>query len=310
MNKDEPEIDEPSQCPECDSEHLTHDYERGELLCQACGLVLEDNFIDTGPEWRAFDAEQSEKRSRSGAPMTVMIHDKGLSTELGWGNKDAYGSPVPAKNRAQLYRMRKWHQRSRQSDTSARNLAAALNEINQLSSKIGLPRNVRESAASLYRQAVNHNLLRGRSVEVMSVAVLYAACRQCNVPRTMDEIAKASRISKKEMSRCYRHLSRELKLKLIPTSPIAFVPRFCSDLELSGDVEVKVMDILHEASNKESLTGRGPLGLVAAAIYIAAVLCNQRKTQKEIAEVLNVTEVTIRNRYRELAENLSIDMTI
>jgi len=309
MPKDGPEIDEPSECPECRSDRLVHDYERGELVCKACGLVLDDNFVDMGPEWRAFDAEQSEKRSRTGAPMTVMIHDKGLSTDLGWGHKDAYGSPVPAKNRAQLYRMRKWQHRSRQSDSSQRNLAAALNEINQISSKIGLHRNVRESAASLYRQAVNKNLIRGRSVEAVAAAVMYAACRQCHVPRTLDEITKASRLSKKEISRCYRFIARELKLKLIPTSPIAYVSRFCSNLELDDEVEAKVMEILNKAISRELTAGLGPLGLAGAAIYIASVLCNKRKTQKEIAEALNVTEVTIRNRYRELAESLNIDLT-
>jgi len=310
MTRDKQEVDEVTECPECRSDHLTRDYNRGELVCKSCGLVIDDNFIDQGPEWRAFDAEQTEKRSRTGAPMTVMIHDKGLSTEMGWGARDAFGKNVPSKNRAQLYRMRKWQNRTRQSDSSHRNLALALNDINQISSKLGLHRNVRESAASLYRQVVKKNLNRGRSVEAMSTAVLYAACRQCNVPRTMDEIAKVTNISKKEISRCYRHLSRELKLKLAPTSPIAYVSRFCSELELGGDVQSKVVEILNQATAKQITAGRGPLGLAGAAIYIATVLCNERKTQKEIAEALNVTEVTIRNRYRELADNLNIDLAL
>ena len=304
------EIDEETKCPECNSEHIVHDYKRGELVCKACGLVLDDNFIDQGPEWRAFDAEQSEKRSRSGAPMTVMVHDKGLSTDIGWGTKDTYGKSVPSKNRAQLYRMRKWQHRSRVSDSTDRNLALALAEINSLSSKIGLPRNVRETAASIYRRAVNSNLIRGRSVEGVAAAALYAACRQCNVPRTLDEITRDSRQSKKEISRTYRFISRELKLKLIPTSPVAYVSRFCSDLELGGDVEAKVMEILNEAISKELTAGKGPTGIAAAAIYMASVLCNQRKTQKEIAEVVGVTEVTIRNRYKELSEHLDIDIAL
>jgi len=310
MASDNAEIDEETNCPECNSEHIVHDYKRGELVCKACGLVLDDNFIDQGPEWRAFDAEQSEKRSRSGAPMTVMIHDKGLSTEIGWGNKDNYGKSVPTKNRAQLYRMRKWQHRTRASDSTERNLALALTEINSLSSKIGLHRNVRETAASIYRRAVHSNLIRGRSVEGVAAAAVYAACRQCNVPRTLDEITRDSRISKKEISRTYRFISRELKLKLIPTSPIAYVSRFCSDLELGGDVEEKVVEILNEAINKDLTVGKGPTGIAAAAIYMASVLCNQRKTQKEIAEVVSVTEVTIRNRYKELSENLDIDIAL
>jgi len=310
MTSDMAEIDEETKCPECNSEHLVHDYKRGELVCKACGLVLDDNFIDQGPEWRAFDAEQSEKRSRSGAPMTVMIHDKGLSTQIGWGNKDNYGKSVPSKNRAQLYRMRKWQHRTRVSNSTERNLALALNELNSLSSKIGLHRNVRETAASIYRRAVNSNLIRGRSVEGVAAAALYAACRKCNVPRTLDEITRASRVSKKEISRTYRFISRELKMKLIPTSPIAYVSRFCSELELRGEVEVKAVEILKEATAKELTSGRGPTGVAAAAIYVASVLCNQRKTQKEIAEVVGVTEVTIRNRYKELTEYLDIEVAL
>jgi len=144
----------------------------------------------------------------------------------------------------------------------------------------------------------------------VAAAAVYAACRQCNVPRTLDEITRDSRISKKEISRTYRFISRELKLKLIPTSPIAYVSRFCSDLELGGDVEEKVVEILNEAINKDLTVGKGPTGIAAAAIYMASVLCNQRKTQKEIAEVVSVTEVTIRNRYKELSENLDIDIAL
>ena len=310
MVKDNPDVDEETECPECRSDHLIRDYERGELVCKACGLVLDDNFIDQGPEWRAFDAEQTAKRSRSGAPMTLMVHDKGLSTDIGWGNKDTYGKSVPSKNRAQLYRMRKWQHRTRVSNSTERNLALALNELNRLSSKIGLHRNVRETASSIYRRAVNSNLIRGRSVEGVAAAALYAACRQCNVPRTLDEVTRASRVSKKEIGRTYRFISRELKLKLIPTSPIAYVSRFCSDLELGGEVEVKAVEILKEATAKELTSGRGPTGVAAAAIYVASVLCDERKTQKEIAEVVGVTEVTIRNRYKELTEHLEIDVVL
>ena len=310
MSTEKTDIDELTKCPECNSEHLVHDYRRGELVCKACGLVLDENFIDQGPEWRAFDAEQSEKRSRSGAPMTVMIHDKGLSTEIGWGNKDNYGKSVPSKNRAQLYRMRKWQHRTRVTNSTERNLALALNELNSLSSKIGLHRNVRETAASIYRRAINSNLIRGRSVEGVAAASLYAACRKCNVPRTLDEIARASHVSKKEIGRTYRFISRELKMGLMPTSATAYISRFCSDLNLGGETEAKALEIIKEATAKELTSGRGPTGVAAAAIYMASVLCNQRKTQKEIAEVVGVTEVTIRNRYKELTEYLDIEVAL
>ena len=300
------ELDEITVCPECKSKHLVRDYNRGEMTCSGCGLVIDENFIDLGPEWRAFDAEQNEKRARGGAPMTVMVHDKGLSTDIGWGNRDTYGNVVPTKNRAQLFRMRKWQNRTRASTSADRNLSLALSELNRLASKIGLHRQVREAAAMLYRRAVNQNLVRGRSVEGVAAAALYGACRSCEVPRTLNEITEASRASKKEVGRTYRYISRELKLNLQPASPVVYINRFCKELELPGHVENAAIRILNQAVEAELTSGRGPTGVAAATIYIASVLYNMRKTQKQIATTVGVTEVTIRNRYKELAENLNI----
>ena len=204
--------DEDVQCPECGSSHLVRDYDRGETVCEECGLVLDENIIDQGPEWRAFDMDQGEKRARTGAPMTYTIHDKGLSTEIGWKNKDSYGKSIPTRNRAQLYRLRKWQRRIRVSNATERNLAFALSELDRIASSMGLPRNVRETAAMIYRKAVNKNLIRGRSIEGVVAASLYGACRQCNVPRTLDELAAASRVGRKEIGRTYRFMTRELKL--------------------------------------------------------------------------------------------------
>ncbi|HJP43971.1 MAG TPA: transcription initiation factor IIB [Candidatus Poseidoniia archaeon] len=304
------ELEEITACPECDSKHLIRDYNRGEMTCSGCGLVVDDNFIDQGPEWRAFDAEQNEKRSRGGAPMTVMVHDKGLSTDIGWGNRDTHGNVVPTRNRAQLFRMRKWQNRTRASTSADRNLAMALKELNRLASKIGLHRRVREDAAMLYRRAVNQNLVRGRSVEGVAAAALYGACRRCEVPRTLNEITAASRANKKEVGRTYRYISRELKLNLQPASPVVYINRFCRELVLSGRVENAAIRILNQAVEAELTSGRGPTGVAAASIYVASVLYNSRKTQKCIAETVGVTEVTIRNRYKELAENLDITVQI
>ncbi len=303
-------VDEITRCPECNGTHIVRDYDRGELVCEDCGLVLDDHFIDQGPEWRAFDAEQGEKRARTGAPMTYTIHDKGLSTEIGWKNKDSYGKSIPTRNRAQLYRLRKWQRRIRVSNATERNLAFALSELDRMASGMGLPRNVRETAAMVYRKAVNKNLIRGRSIEGVVAASLYAACRQCNVPRTLDEIAAASRVGRKEIGRTYRFMTRELQLKLMPTSPQDYISRFCSELKLSGEVQSKSIEILKAADNKELTSGRGPTGVAAAAIYIASILCNERRTQREVADIAGVTEVTIRNRYKELTERLNIEIAL
>ena len=304
----EVDIEELTECPECDSAHIVRDYKRGEVTCRNCGLVVDDQVIDQGPEWRAFDSEQNERRARGGAPMTVMVHDKGLSTDIGWGSRDIYGNNVPTKNRSQVYRMRKWQNRTRASNSADRNLAQALNELNRLASKIGLHRQVREEAAMLYRRAVQDNLVRGRSVEGVAAAALYGACRRCEVPRTLNEITQASRASKKEVGRTYRYISRELKLNLQPASPAVYIIRFCRELELPGYVESAAINILNQAIEAELTSGRGPTGVAAAAIYIASVVYDQRKTQKTIADTVGVTEVTIRNRYKELAKNLDITM--
>jgi len=310
QNKNKQTIEETMKCPKCSSTHLTKDYSRAELVCEKCGLVIDAEIMDQGPEWRAFDSEQREKRARTGAPMTYTIHDKGLSTMIGWQNRDAYGKSIPTRNRAQLYRLRKWQTRTRISDGTERNLALALSALDRMSSALSLPRTVRETAAMIYRKAVRQKLIRGRSIEGVTAAVLYAACRRCNVPRTLEEISKVANMPKKEIGRNYRNISRKLELKLLPTTPKDYISRFSSKLSLSSDVQAKTIEILKKAASEELTSGRGPTGLAAAALYIASVLCGERRTQREVAEIAGVTEVTIRNRYKELAKKLDIDIVM
>ena len=297
-------------CPECGSTKLINDHERGEVVCGACGLVIDDNIVDMGPEWRAFDHEQRDKRTRVGAPITYTIHDKGLSTMIDWRNKDIYGRDIPARNRAQWYRLRKWQRKIRISGATERNLAFALSELDRDSSRLGLPRSVRESASVVYRNAVENKLIRGRSIEGVVAASLYAACRRCKVPRTLDEIADVSRVSKKEVGRTYRFLTRELHIRLPPTSPIDYVPRFASELNLSGVVQSKAIEIINQAMENGLTSGRGPTGVAAAALYIASVILGERKTQRDVADIAGVTEVTIRNRYKELTEQLDMGVNL
>ncbi|HYT17939.1 MAG TPA: transcription initiation factor IIB [Thermoplasmata archaeon] len=295
------EVEITTQCPECHGDHLVRDYSRAEIVCEDCGLVLDDMIIDEGPEWRAFDSEQRESRERAGPPSTIMAHDKGLSTSIGWRNKDAYGRQIPHKSRAQIYRLRKWQHRIRTSKSGERSLAQGLTEINTMASKMGLPRHVRENAAVLYRRASTKNLVRGRSIDEVVAATLYASCRQSGVPRTLDEIASKSSVDRKSIGRTYRTLVRELGLKLLPQSPRDYIARFCNRLELDMDVQRKAKEILDKVEKDELASGVAPSGVAAATIYISAILCNKPCTQKEVAEVAGVTEVTIRNRYKRIS---------
>ncbi len=299
-------LEEINACPECHSVHLIRDYGRGELVCEACGLVIDDTYIDQGPEWRAFDSEQRNARTRTGAPADYTAPDKGLSTIIGWENKDSYGRSIPTKNRAQLQRLRKWQYRMRRGRSVEKRIASALPTLNRIASGMRLPRNVREAAVIIYRKAIEKDLLKGRSIELMAVASLYAASRQCGVMRTLDEFSEVSRMERREVGRTYRFLARELKLELMPASPQDYVERFCNKLGLGEHVRAYAMDILRRAEEEELISGRGPTGVAAAAIYIASIRCREHRIQRQVADTANVTEVTIRNRYKELVDKLHI----
>jgi transcription initiation factor TFIIB len=238
------------------------------------------------------------------------MHDKGLSTTISWKNRDAYGRTIPTRQRGQLYRLRKWQRRTRIGNASERNLSYAFSELNKLSSQMNLPRSIRERAGMLYRNAAKKNLIRGRSVEAVVLATVYAACRLAGMPRTLDELSTISGIKRRDIGRTYRFVVRELNLKMDVPTPLTYVSRFCNKLKLNPKVKRKSKEILKEAIEKEMTSGRGPVGVAAAAIYIATVLCDEKRTQREVADAAGVTEVTIRNRYKELVKRLDIEFEL
>lgn len=297
------------ECTECGNESVVRDYQRNILICETCGCVLKEGIKDRGPEWRAFDQEQREERSRGGAPMTYTIHDKGLSTKIDWRNRDGRGKNLSPERRSQMQRLRKWHKRARVAGSSDRNLTLALGEMDRMSSQLGLPKKVREITSKIYRKAVEENLIRGRSIEGVVSAILYASCRKTQIPRTLDEIAEVSHVDKKEIGRSYRFITRELDIHLPPTDPANYVARFGSELGISGEVRIEAIDIIKRAQEEKLTSGKGPSGTAAAAIYLASIACGERRTQREVAETAGVTEVTVRNRYKELAEELDLDVS-
>jgi transcription initiation factor TFIIB len=293
--------EETVRCPECEG-HLTTDTEHGETVCADCGLVVEEDEIDHGPEWRAFDSNEKDNKSRVGAPTTNMMHDKGLSTNIGWQDRDAYGKSLSSRQRQKMQRLRTWNERFRTRDSKERNLKQALGEIDRMASALGLPDNVRETASVIYRRALDEDLLPGRSIEGVSTASLYAAARQAGTPRSLDEVTSVSRVDKDEIARTYRYIARELSLEIKPADPEQYVPRFASDLELSDEAERRARELLSTAKAQGVHSGKSPVGLAAAGVYAASLLTNQKVTQSQVSEVANISEVTIRNRYHELLE--------
>ena len=289
------------ECPECGGT-LATDTEHGETVCTECGLVVEEDAVDRGPEWRAFDAAEKDSKSRVGAPTTTMMHDKGLSTNIGWQDKDAYGNALSSRQRQKMQRLRTWNERFRTRDSKERNLKQALGEIERMASALGLPENVRETASVIYRRALSENLLPGRSIEGVATAALYTAARQAGIPRSLDEIERVSRVDRMELTRTYRYIIRELNLEVKPADPESYIPRFVSDLGLSDEVERRARKLIEAARGDGILSGKSPVGLAAAAVYAAALLCNEKVTQNEVSGVADISEVTIRNRYKELLE--------
>lgn len=291
-------------CSECGASNLIKDYEAGELVCESCGFVVSTNLMDQGPEWRAFDDTQRDKRNRVGAPLTWTIHDSGLSTIIDWNDRDFSGRELKPGEKARLYRLRKWHRRSKVSDSTERNLAYALSELTKVAYKLNLPKSVLETASVIYRRVVRKRLIRGRSIQGMTTAAIYMACRQCNVIRSLDEVAKAANILKKEGGRNYRFLCRNLDAKVPQTQPYNYISKFVNQLTLSGEAENLAVRIMNQAIGMRLTNGRGPAGIAAAVTYIASMLTDERRTQGEIARGAHITEVTIRNRYKELTQRL------
>jgi transcription initiation factor TFIIB len=284
--------------------------ERGEIVCSACGLVVEETLFQEGPEWRAFNAEQRSVRTRTGAPLKYMNPNRGLVTEIDQYNRDNRGGRIAPSQQAQLCRMRKWHKRASVGTSVERNLAIALTELNRVATHLSLGESIRESSAFLYRRCVEKGLIRGRQIESVVSAVLYTICRQYGIPRSLEEIASAAEIPKKEVGRTYRLITQELELNIPLTNPRSYISRYISELRLSGEAQEEAIEILDNALQKKLFSGRGPMGVAAAAVYIASVMSGERKTQKEVADIAGVTEVTIRNRYRELRRALQLNVDV
>jgi len=296
------------KCPECGSVNLVHNHDTGEMVCGDCGLVLREQAMNKGPEWRAFTQQEKATRSRVGMPTSYSVYDKGLSTTIGRVDRDAFGRNLPLSTRLQMWRLRKWQTRSRMHSSIDRNLAQSMTELDRLSDKTYIPRPVKEKAAVIYRKALNKNLVRGRSIVAIAAAALYAACRKSGTPRSLREISEASLVKKKDIARCYRLLLRELDIQMPVADPLTYISKIAEKTGISGKTQGLAIQILREAKKRRAAAGKDPMGLAAAALYIACLQNDEKKTQKDIAEAAGVTEVTVRNRYKSLKTELQLEI--
>jgi len=273
------------------------------IPCAICGFVINDKLEDTGAEWRSF-SDGDNNRTRVGAGTSLTMHDMGLSTIIGPSNKDSTGKPLSAGMKSSIERLRTWDSRTQAHSSADRNLRQALNEMDKLKDKLALGDAVVEKAAYIYRKAMEKKLVRGRSIHGLVAACLYAACRNTETPRTLDDIAQGINIRRKDVARCYRLIFRELELKMPVVDPIKCVSRIASIANLSEKTKRKTIEILKQAKEIGIAAGKDPMGIAAAALYIACISNNETKSQKEISIASGVTEVTIRNRCAGLRQML------
>ncbi|MFB6133237.1 MAG: transcription initiation factor IIB family protein [Halanaeroarchaeum sp.] len=276
-------------CPECAGTLRTDGIE---TVCQQCGLVVAEDRIDRGPEWRDFS--DAPNRERTGAPLTRSRHDRGLSTEIGSSTR------LKGRKRRRVARMRTQHDRARVSSTAERNQVYAFTEIRRLTGALSLPRSVRDQACVLFDSAQGEDLLRGRSLEGFAAAAVYAVCRTNALSRTMDEIASAARAEERELKVAYDAMNRELGLKTGPIPPRSYLPRFASELGLPTAVERTARSILEAGESR--IGGRNPSGVAAAALYLAAGDVDEPITQAVAADVADVSPVTVRSAIDALRE--------
>ncbi|WP_255197743.1 transcription initiation factor IIB [Halorarius litoreus] len=280
-------------CPECDGRVTMN---TAETVCDDCGLVLADQAVDTGPEWRNF--EDRSNRSRTGAPRTPSRHDRGLSTEIGWST-DGNGNALSSTKRRKFSRLRTQHSRAQRRGKRERNEMYGLTEIRRMTSALGFTKAFRDRACRLFSSAQEADLLRGRSIETIAAASVYAACRCEGRPQTVADIAQVARVPEQKVRSGYSVLNRELGLPAAPRSPERFLPRFVSELGLSPATERRARAVL-EADGTPETRGSNPAGVAGGALLLAAERTNEQHsfTQAELAGIADVSVVTVR-RYRD-----------
>ena len=282
-------------CPSCTKTKMVLNENTGELFCSFCGYVLTEKITEGGPEWRSFSQDGGD-RSRVGAGTSITMHDMGLSTIIGPQNKDATGKPLESSMKKSIDRLRTWDSRSQAHSSAERNLRQALSEMDKLKDKLSLTDTVIEKAAYIYRKAIERKLVKGRSIHGLVAACIYAACRNTETPRTLDDIADGINIRRKDVARCYRLIFRELDLKIPVADPVKGVARIASIAGLGEKTKRKAIELLNKAKKIGMVAGKDPMGIAAAALYLSCISSGGSKTQKEISIASGVTEVTIRNR--------------
>ena len=287
------------RCPRCGKDAIVTDAETGEMICGRCAFVMDEKLIDSGPEWRSFLGDKTNK-ARTGDGTFLTIHDMGLATIINPTNKDSTGKPLSYSMKSSIKRLRISDSRTKSHESIDRNFQRAFTELRRMKDKLAVSNAVVEKAAYIYRKAMDKELVRGRSISGLITASLYAACRDSGTPRTLNDFSTAANIKRGDLTLCYRLLVIELDLKMPVVDSIQCVSRIASIAGLSEKTKRYAMRILKKAKQIEISSGKDPMGMAASALYISSVRMGEIHSQREIAEAAGVTGVTLRNRCKDL----------
>src|SRR5919205_2066720 len=295
-------------CSLCGSQdQMVTDSESGEIICSNCGHVISEKALEMQAEWRSFTTDEvNNSRSRTGMPTSLARHDKGLATIIGRANKDASGQVLDAAMRTTMERLRTWDFRTQINTPNDRNLIQAFSELDRIKDKLGLPDSVIEKTAYIYRKAQERGLIRGRSISAILAAAIYIACREMGFPRILKDITAISNIKQRYIAQSYRLLIMELDLKIPLLDPIKCIIRIANTVNISEKTKRQAMNIMHDIIKSGASAGKDPMGLAAAVLYISCLKTGENKTQRDIADAAGVTDVTIRNRYKSIINQLHV----
>lgn len=322
-----------TQCPEC-SANLIQDHSKGEYICEKCGCVVMDQVDDYGRESNATDFEEKSRNTRASGSTSFALHDYGLRTEIAYGSRDYAGKSIDYQMAETMNSIRKWHVRSRIVTPQERRLSNVLTKINETSSAMSLPKLLVETAAMLYRNFESNHEAKGKSIACMAAATIYLACKKCSVVRSLEEIVEATGVSKQDRStvkltsKYYRMMVMEMGVfteqppaegasthqqSQPPAIAIAighYISKLANMAKIDTKVERLAIDIAHKTDDHLLADGKAPNGLAAAYIYVASILLGVNILQRDVSSLSGVTEVTIRNRCKDILTSFKMTVTV
>jgi transcription initiation factor TFIIB len=307
---------QPQSCPECKSS-LVDDVQNGEIICSGCGVVVADQMVDHGPETKSSNLEDRMKLARATGQTTYSQHDLGITTEISISTKDFSGKTINREVANQMNSLRKWQQRVRISSPRERRLANVLSKMGETCDGLNLSKNVLETASMIYRNLDGHVDVKGKSVASITVATIYMACKQCDVVRSLEEICKGICAPKdvksktKLAAKYYRTMVMEMGQL---SAPVVTMGKYISKIANMTQTEVRVerlaLEIAEKTKDSNIADGKAPNGIAAAYLYVASVLLGQNVLQRDVSSIAGVTEVTIRNRCKEILTFYKLKITL